>query len=82
MGTPPVGPDYEPTVGQMNHFRESTIATWAGDPKRAAQIIVDVAGLDDPPLRLLLRRRGRVRRELFPGPGGGGRTMVRRQQVR
>lgn len=54
MGTPPVGPDYEPTVGQMNHFRESTVTTWAGDPKRAAQIIVDVAGLDDPPLRLLL----------------------------
>jgi NAD(P)-dependent dehydrogenase (short-subunit alcohol dehydrogenase family) len=54
MGTVPVGPDYEPTVGQMNHFRESTVATWAGDPKRAAQIIVDLAGLDDPPLRLLL----------------------------
>lgn len=54
MGTAPVGPDYEATVGQMNRFRESTVATWAGDPKRAAQIIVGVAGLDDPPLRLLL----------------------------
>ncbi len=54
MGTVPVGCDYEPTVGQMNRFRESTVATWAGDPKRAAQIIVDLAGLDDPPLRLLL----------------------------
>lgn len=54
MGTAPVGPDYEPTVGRMNRFRESTVATWAGDPKRAAQIIVGVAGLDDPPLRLLL----------------------------
>jgi NAD(P)-dependent dehydrogenase (short-subunit alcohol dehydrogenase family) len=54
MGTAPVGPDYEPTVGQMNRFRESTVATWAGDPKLAAQIIVDIAGLDDPPLRLLL----------------------------
>jgi NAD(P)-dependent dehydrogenase (short-subunit alcohol dehydrogenase family) len=54
MGTAPVGPDYESTVGEMNRFRESTVATWAGDPKRAAQIIVDIAGLDDPPLRLLL----------------------------
>ena len=54
MDTPPVGPDYEPTVGQMNHFRAATVATWAGDPKRAAQIIVEVVGLDDPPLRLLL----------------------------
>jgi NAD(P)-dependent dehydrogenase (short-subunit alcohol dehydrogenase family) len=54
MGTVPVGPDYEATVGEMNRFRESTVATWAGDPKRAAQIIVDIAGLDDPPLRLLL----------------------------
>jgi NAD(P)-dependent dehydrogenase (short-subunit alcohol dehydrogenase family) len=54
MGMARVGPDYEATVGQMNKFRESTVATWAGDPKRAAQIIVSVAGLDDPPLRLLL----------------------------
>jgi NAD(P)-dependent dehydrogenase (short-subunit alcohol dehydrogenase family) len=54
MRTAPVGPDYETTVGQMNRFRESTVATWPGDPKRAAQIIVGVAGLDDPPLRLLL----------------------------
>jgi NAD(P)-dependent dehydrogenase (short-subunit alcohol dehydrogenase family) len=54
MGPAPVGPDYEATVGQMNQFRESTVATWAGDPKRAARIIVAVAGLQDPPLRLLL----------------------------
>jgi NAD(P)-dependent dehydrogenase (short-subunit alcohol dehydrogenase family) len=53
LRTAPVGPDYEPTVGQMNRFIESTVATWPGDPKRAAQIIVGIAGLDDPPLRLL-----------------------------
>jgi NAD(P)-dependent dehydrogenase (short-subunit alcohol dehydrogenase family) len=54
MGTVPVGPDYDATVGQMNRYRESTVATWAGDPKRAAQIIVELPDLDDPPLRLLL----------------------------
>jgi NAD(P)-dependent dehydrogenase (short-subunit alcohol dehydrogenase family) len=54
MGTVPVGPDYRATVGEMNRFRESTVATWAGDPKRAAQIIVDLTSLDNPPLRLLL----------------------------
>jgi NAD(P)-dependent dehydrogenase (short-subunit alcohol dehydrogenase family) len=34
MGTAPVGPDYEATVGQMNRYRESTVAGWPGDPKR------------------------------------------------
>jgi NAD(P)-dependent dehydrogenase (short-subunit alcohol dehydrogenase family) len=54
LGTAPVGPDYEATVGEMNRFIESTAATWPGDPKRAARIVVGIAGLDDPPLRLLL----------------------------
>src|SRR6202035_1443195 len=38
MTTAPVGADYEETVGAMNRFRESTVATWRGDPKRAANI--------------------------------------------
>jgi NAD(P)-dependent dehydrogenase (short-subunit alcohol dehydrogenase family) len=50
----PVGADYEPTVGAMNRFRESTVDTWPGDPARAAKIITDIVGLDEPPLRLLL----------------------------
>ncbi len=54
MGTVPIGPDYDATVGEMNRYRESTVATWAGDPKRAARIIVELPDLDDPPLRLLL----------------------------
>jgi NAD(P)-dependent dehydrogenase (short-subunit alcohol dehydrogenase family) len=49
-----VGADYEDTVGAMNHFRESTVSTWRGDPKRAANILLDLVDLDDPPLRLLL----------------------------
>jgi NAD(P)-dependent dehydrogenase (short-subunit alcohol dehydrogenase family) len=54
MQAPPVGADYDRTVGEMNRFRESTVATWRGDPGRAAKIITDVVRADDPPLRLLL----------------------------
>jgi len=54
MGTVPVSPDYDGTVGAMNRYRESTVATWPGDPARAAKIITDIVRLDDPPLRLLL----------------------------
>jgi NAD(P)-dependent dehydrogenase (short-subunit alcohol dehydrogenase family) len=54
MDTSAVGVDYEETVGAMNRFRASTVASWRGDPRRAAHIIVDLVDLDDPPLRLLL----------------------------
>jgi NAD(P)-dependent dehydrogenase (short-subunit alcohol dehydrogenase family) len=54
MQTSPVGADYEDTVGTMNRFRESTVSTWRGDPERAANILVDLVDLDEPPLRLLL----------------------------
>jgi NAD(P)-dependent dehydrogenase (short-subunit alcohol dehydrogenase family) len=54
MQTSIVGEDYEDTVGAMNRFRESTVSTWRGDPKRAARILVDLVDLDEPPLRLLL----------------------------
>jgi NAD(P)-dependent dehydrogenase (short-subunit alcohol dehydrogenase family) len=49
-----VGEDYDQTVGEMNRYRESTVDTWPGDPARAAKIITDIVGLDEPPLRLLL----------------------------
>jgi NAD(P)-dependent dehydrogenase (short-subunit alcohol dehydrogenase family) len=54
MHTSTVGPDYEETVGAMNRFRESTVSTWRGDPMRAANILLDLVDLDEPPLRLLL----------------------------
>jgi NAD(P)-dependent dehydrogenase (short-subunit alcohol dehydrogenase family) len=54
MGTSSVGADYEDTVGAMNRFRESTVATWRGDPRRAANILLNVVDLEEPPLRLLL----------------------------
>jgi NAD(P)-dependent dehydrogenase (short-subunit alcohol dehydrogenase family) len=54
MKTSTVGVDYDETVGAMNRFRASTVATWRGDPRRAATIILDLVDLEEPPLRLLL----------------------------
>ncbi len=54
MRTEPVDPDYDATVGAANRSRESTVSTWAGDPVRAARIIIDVVRSQHPPLRLLL----------------------------
>ncbi|MEU6785868.1 oxidoreductase [Nonomuraea angiospora] len=50
----PVGPDYEQTVGVIHRYRRETDGTQPGDPARAARIIIDVVGHDDPPRRLLL----------------------------
>ena len=54
MTAPPVGEDYDQTVGEINRYRASTVEKWPGDPARAAKIIMDVVRHDDPPLRLLL----------------------------
>lgn len=51
---PEVLPDYEQTVGRMNEFRRTTAGTWAGDPARAARILVDVVNNPKPPLQLVL----------------------------
>ncbi|GAB2601710.1 short-chain dehydrogenase/reductase [Paractinoplanes abujensis] len=50
----PVSPGYEQTVGTVNDFRRQSEGTWAGDPARAARILVDIVGRPEPPLRLLL----------------------------
>jgi NAD(P)-dependent dehydrogenase (short-subunit alcohol dehydrogenase family) len=49
-----VAPDYEETVGAINRYRRDNDGTQPGDPARAAQIIIDVVGADDPPRRLIL----------------------------
>ncbi|MEV4473458.1 oxidoreductase [Nonomuraea salmonea] len=54
MHIPQVGPDYEQTVGAMNHRRAGFDRSAPGDPARAARILLDVVTLDDPPLRLLM----------------------------
>ncbi|WP_067672085.1 oxidoreductase [Nocardia miyunensis] len=49
-----VGADYEQTVGAINRYREESHGTQPGDPARAAQVIIDVIGHENPPRRLLL----------------------------
>ncbi|WP_329003024.1 oxidoreductase [Kribbella sp. NBC_00709] len=49
-----VHPDYDSTVGQMNRYRLETDGKQPGDPAKAADAILQVVGLDNPPLRLLL----------------------------
>ncbi|MCX5497639.1 oxidoreductase [Kaistia dalseonensis] len=47
-------PDYDATVGAMARFRASHDGAQQGDPARAAAVILHIAGLAEPPLRLLL----------------------------
>jgi NAD(P)-dependent dehydrogenase (short-subunit alcohol dehydrogenase family) len=54
MRIPPVGADYEGTVGRMNAFRREVDGQQPGDPVRAARIVTELVDLADPPLRLLL----------------------------
>jgi len=52
--TMPVSPDYDLSVGRMIRSRDATDGRQAGDPVRAAALIIGIARLDEPPLRLLL----------------------------
>jgi NAD(P)-dependent dehydrogenase (short-subunit alcohol dehydrogenase family) len=47
-------PEYEETVGKVAHFQREYDGKQPGDPARAAAVIVHIASLDAPPLRLLL----------------------------
>jgi NAD(P)-dependent dehydrogenase (short-subunit alcohol dehydrogenase family) len=49
-----VHPDYASTVGEMHRRRLETDGKQAGDPAKAAEAILQVVNLDEPPLRLLL----------------------------
>src|SRR5947207_1256032 len=52
--TMPVSADYERSVGAMIRSRSATDGRQPGDPARAAELIIGIARLDEPPLRLLL----------------------------
>ena len=54
MAFAPVSPDYRATVGEINRVRADTDGKQAGDPVRAARIIVDLLDVAEPPRRLLL----------------------------
>jgi hypothetical protein len=50
----PSDPDYDSTVGAVARFQREYSGSQPGDPAKAAAVIIQVAGMDDPPLRLLL----------------------------
>ncbi|HEY2750731.1 SDR family NAD(P)-dependent oxidoreductase [Phenylobacterium sp.] len=49
-----IRPEYDATVGQAARFQRDYDGKQPGDPAKAAQVILKVVGMDDPPLRLLL----------------------------
>jgi NAD(P)-dependent dehydrogenase (short-subunit alcohol dehydrogenase family) len=49
-----IRPEYDATVGQAARFQRDYDGKQPGDPAKAAQVILQVAGMADPPLRLLL----------------------------
>lgn len=48
------GPEYESTVGATVQFQRNYNGKQPGDPAKAAAVLLHVASLPDPPLRLLL----------------------------
>lgn len=49
-----VHPDYAGTVGEMHRLRVEMDGRQPGDPVKAARAVLEVVGLENPPLRLLL----------------------------
>jgi NAD(P)-dependent dehydrogenase (short-subunit alcohol dehydrogenase family) len=53
MSVPPISEPYEPTVGRAAAMHNAeTLAL--GDPAKVAQVVLQVAAMDEPPLRLIL----------------------------
>ncbi|RZU40998.1 oxidoreductase [Edaphobacter modestus] len=50
----PGRPEYDATVGASVRFQQGYNGKQPGDPAKAAEVILQVAGMEDPPLRLLL----------------------------
>jgi NAD(P)-dependent dehydrogenase (short-subunit alcohol dehydrogenase family) len=47
-------PEYDSTVGAMNRYQRDFDGAQPGDPVKAAAVILHIASLEEPPLRLLL----------------------------
>ena len=54
MTVPSISEPYQQTVGVLAAMLGSTEVAPAGDPKKVAQAVLEVAELDEPPVRLLL----------------------------
>ncbi|GAB3165062.1 SDR family NAD(P)-dependent oxidoreductase [Amycolatopsis stemonae] len=53
MTTPPISAPYEATVGASARAMAGFEQHATGDPRKVADLVLTVAGLDEPPLRLL-----------------------------
>ena len=54
MSTPPISAPYEPVIGPVVDFLSHHNGTQPADPARAAQAIIHITEIDDPPMHLLL----------------------------
>ena len=55
MRVAPISEPYQPTVGAMARVHEDIGSGGAlGDPAKVAQVVLEVAAMDEPPLRLIL----------------------------
>jgi NAD(P)-dependent dehydrogenase (short-subunit alcohol dehydrogenase family) len=45
-------PDYAPSIGEMVKHYDDGGASFAGDPRKFARAIIELAHMDDPPLRI------------------------------
>jgi len=54
MKVPPISAPYEPTVGKVVWLHSNMPARSAGDPAKVADVVLTVADLDEPPVRLLV----------------------------
>lgn len=54
VGDNPALPEYAPTAGGTVGWLQGSIGQQPGDPKKAAQAMLDLANSENPPLRLLL----------------------------
>jgi NAD(P)-dependent dehydrogenase (short-subunit alcohol dehydrogenase family) len=53
MNIPPVSEPYRATVGAMAAMHNATNLS-LGEPAKVAQVVLEIAAMDDPPLRLIL----------------------------
>jgi NAD(P)-dependent dehydrogenase (short-subunit alcohol dehydrogenase family) len=54
MSTPPVSEPYKSVIEPVVAYQRQADGNQPGDPARAAQVVIDIAEVDDPPLHLLL----------------------------
>ena len=54
MSVGEISDEYQATVGVLNDYRRQHSGKQQGDPAKAAQVLLQVAGMENPPLRLLL----------------------------